>query len=158
MHIKACKQFAFLEISSTACTKHVRNAFKEAPNYQLSQGTHVSYPPLPFRTGFVIQRMSVFIQPTRPAHQHAWENHQIAKWEGDQDPLPPLGEIHGLLASLAAHRRHICTEGWRAGGTNGGVPLMAQRLANPTSICEDTGSIPGLTQWVKDLVLPWAVV
>ena len=30
---------------------------------------------------------------------------------------------------------------------------MAQQLANPTSICEDTGLIPGLTQWVKDLVL-----
>ena len=26
--------------------------------------------------------------------------------------------------------------------------------SNPTSIHKDTGSIPGLTQWVKDLVLP----
>ena len=26
---------------------------------------------------------------------------------------------------------------------------MAQRIKNPTSICEDVGSIPGPTQWVK---------
>ena len=33
------------------------------------------------------------------------------------------------------------------------VPIMAQRLTNPTSIHKDTGSIPSLTQWVKDLAL-----
>ena len=50
---------------------------------------------------------------------------------------------------------------WTDGGyyqtlkrTNTGVPIMARQLTNPTSIHEAVGSIPGLPQWVKDLVLP----
>ena len=34
-----------------------------------------------------------------------------------------------------------------------GVPFGAQQLTNPTRNHEDSGSMPGLTQWVKDLVL-----
>ena len=33
-----------------------------------------------------------------------------------------------------------------------------ERAKKPTSIHKDVGSIPGLTQWVKDLALVWAVV
>ena len=36
----------------------------------------------------------------------------------------------------------------------GGVPVMAQWLANPTKNHEIAGSIPGLAQWVKDPVRP----
>ena len=39
-----------------------------------------------------------------------------------------------------------------------GVPIVAHQVENLTSIHEDVSSIPGLTQWFKDLVLPWAVV
>ena len=35
------------------------------------------------------------------------------------------------------------------------VPVVAQRVTNPTSIHEDAGSIPGLMQDVKDLAMPW---
>ena len=31
-----------------------------------------------------------------------------------------------------------------------GVPVVAQRVKNPTSIHEDENLIPGLAQWVKD--------
>ena len=30
-----------------------------------------------------------------------------------------------------------------------GIPVVAQWVENPTSVCKDVGSFPGLAQWVK---------
>jgi len=42
--------------------------------------------------------------------------------------------------------------------SQGGVPIVAQQVAIPTSTQEDAGLIPGLNQWVEDLPLLSAVV
>ena len=39
-----------------------------------------------------------------------------------------------------------------------GVSVVAQWVKNPVGTHEDTGLIPGLAQWIKDLVLLQVVV
>ena len=47
---------------------------------------------------------------------------------------------------------------WRLlqSNVNTGVPVVAQRVKNPTSFHEDAGSSAGLARWVKDPELPQA--
>ena len=46
----------------------------------------------------------------------------------------------------------------RTKGFSQGVPCHGAAETNPTKNHEVVGLIPGLTQWVKDLALPCAVV
>ena len=38
------------------------------------------------------------------------------------------------------------------------IPTVTQELRTQHSVCEDVGSVPGLAQWVKDLVFLQAAV
>ena len=64
--------------------------------------------------------------------------------------------VKDLLLSLLWYRFHsLARELPNATGEgkkskNREIPLVVQRVKDPTSIQEDTGSIPGLAQWVQD--------
>ena len=74
---------------------------------------------------------------------------------GSVGPTAP-GLRHSLVVPIWI-RFHCTTMGtplWQHLNKNQGVPIVVQWLANPTSIHELSGSIPGHTYWVKGLALP----
>ena len=58
------------------------------------------------------------------------------------------------VLSLAQEVPHATGTAKKKKEKNQGLPIVVQWLANPTRNHEVAGSIPGLAQWVNDLVLP----
>ena len=73
---------------------------------------------------------------------------ELAELCGQQITLKFFSTVYPLLIPPIHQRFCIQKE------QNRGVPVMAQWLMNPTRNHEVVGSIPGLTQWVEDSVLP----
>ena len=74
--------------------------------------------------------------------------------EGQGQSLAPHSGLKDPALLRLQHRSNLWLgfNPWPR-NTKYGVPVVAQWVKNPPSIHEDTGSIPGPTQWVKDVAL-----
>ena len=93
-----------------------------------------------------------------------WGNRTAAGWFSGTNLVPVTPQLGLTQQPRALGSPDLWFLGPLRGHSDGGiqeefentkvrVPVMAQWLMNLTRICEDAGSIPGLTQWVMDLAL-----
>ena len=81
-----------------------------------------------------------------------WAEDRLRKWLSSRHRSFLTG-TQGWLGEKNQDPTRQSQESWESG-----APVMARWLTNPSGNREVAGLIPGLTQWVKDPALPWAVV